>query len=228
MEPAIGRRLRMKTYQYNRPKPQASNNTNKTGRENGCFENLDQITEELEGLARRRLPEKVLQGVLTGYEEDIRQDAILLSLGWYLRKDISGPKNPSRVWNAPRAIAGALRIIKRDYVKDLKGEAEARHATLPHLTTTTCHPVMIRGCDWPTSTMRRLTKEAIRIAHRTGKISSLNAAIAIEVLVDGVRAAEIAARCDVNRSNIYQHLSRVRRHLPDIIDCLEVSLREVQ
>ena len=228
MDPAIEARLRMKTSQYYRPKPQASNNTNKTGRENGCIENLDQIAEDLEGLARRRLPDSVLQGVLTGYEEDIRQDAILLSLGWHLRQETSAPENPGRAWHAPRAIAGALRIIKRDYVKALKGEAEARHAMLPHLTTTTCHPVMIRGCDWPTSTMRRLTKEAIRIAHRTGKISSLNAAIAIEVLVDGVRAAEIAARCDVHRSNIYQHLSRVRRHIPEIIDTLEVSLKKIQ
>lgn len=227
MERAIETRLHMKTYPNNRLKPQASN-TNKTSRENGCIENLDQIAEELEGLARRRLPDRVLQGVLTGHEEDIRQDALLIALGWYLRKGISGPDKTDHAWHAPRAIAGALRIIKRDYVKAQKGESEARHAMLPHLTTITCHPAMIRGCDWPTSTMRRLTNEAILIAHRTGKISSLNAAIAIEVLVDGIKVTEIARRFNVHRSNIYQHLTRVRRHLPDIIDCLEVSLREVK
>lgn len=227
MGPATGKVLRMKTYQYNRTKPYTSNNTNKTGHGNGCFENLDQIAEELEKLARRRLPDRVLQGVLAGYEEDIRQDAILMALGWYLRKDISAATNPGRVWHGPRAIAGALRIIKRDCVKALKGEAEARRAMLPQVTTTTCHPVMIRGCDWPTSTMRRLTKMAIRIAHRTGRITSLNAAIAIEVFVNGIQVIEMAKRFNVHRSNIYQHLSRVRRHIPEIINELEVSLHDV-
>ena len=127
----------------------------------------------------------------------------------------------------PRAIAGALKIIKRDYIKALKGEEEALHAMLPHVTATTCHPIMIRGRDWSTSTMRHLAKKAIRIALRTGKISSLNAAIAMEVLVDGVPVTEIATRCHVHRSNIYQHLTRARQHIPGIIDRLEVSLHEV-
>lgn len=227
MGPATGKVLRMKTYQYKRTKPYTSNNTNKTGHGNGCFENLDQIAEELERLARRRLPDRVLQGVLAGYEEDIRQDAILLALGWYLRNESSTPMQACHSWHGPRAIAGALRIIKRDCVKALKGEAEARQTMLAHVTTTTCHPVMIRGCDWPTSTMRKLTKKAIRIAHRTGRITALNAAIAIEVFVNGIQVIEIARRFNVHRSNIYQHLSRVRRHIPEIINALEVSLHDV-
>ena len=227
MDPAIGRRLRMNTYTNHRTKPQASNKTNKTVRENGYFENLDRIAEELEGLARQRLPDRVLQGVLTGYEEDIRQDAVLTALGWHLRKDISGPENPSRTWNAPRAIAGALRISKRDYIKAIKGEAEAQQEMLRHIDITTCHPAMIRSCDWPTSTMRRLTRKAIRTAHRTGRISPLNAAIAMECLVDGTKVTEIARRLNVHRSNIYQHLARTKCHIPGIIDGLEVSLHEV-
>lgn len=217
----------MKTNAKNRTKPYTSNNTNKTAREKGCFENLDRIAAELEGLARQRLPDRALQGVLAGFEEDIRQDAILMALGWHLRKDIRGPKNPNRDWNAPRAIAGALKIAKRDHIKAIKGESEALQEMLRHIDATTCHPVMIRICDWPTSTMRLVTRKAILAAHRIGRISPLNAAIAIEVLVDGIQVSDIARRLGVNRSNIYQHLTRTKCHIPGIIEQLEVSLRDV-
>lgn len=216
----------MKTYPKERSKPQASNHNHKKARQVG-FEDPDRITEELERLARQHLPDRVLQGVMTGHEADIRQDAILLALGWYLRNESSPPIQAGHTWHAARAIAGALKIIKRDYIKSLKGVEEALHAMLPHVPATTCHPVMIRCRDWPTSTMRTLTKKAIRIAHRTGRITSLNAAIAIEVFINGIQVIEIAKRFNVHRSNIYQHLSRVRRHIPEIINELEVSLDDV-
>lgn len=217
----------MKTYPKERSKTQASNQNHKKARQVG-FEDPDRIAEELERLARQHLPDRVLQGVMTGHEADIRQDATLLALGWYLRNESSLPTQAGHAWHAPRAIAGALKIIKRDYIKSLKGEEEALHEMLPHVTATACHPVMIRSRNWPTSTMRHLARKAIRIALRKGKISSLNAAIAMEVLVDGVPVAEIATRCQVHRSNIYQHLTRARLHIPAIIERLEVSLHDVR
>lgn len=217
----------MRTYHKKKTKTNTSNRTEKEGRETGV-KNLDQVADDLEKLARRHLPDRVLQGVMTGQEEDIRQDAILLALSWYLRKETSTVKHSTHAWHAPRAIAGALKIIKRDYIKALKGEEEALLAMLPHLSGTICHPVMIRDCEWPTSTMQKVIRKSIRVVHRAGKISSLNAAIAMEALVDGIAVPVIAKRCGVHPSNIYQHLTRTRRHLPETIAMIEVSLNEVQ
>jgi predicted DNA-binding protein YlxM (UPF0122 family) len=76
--------------------------------------------------------------------------------------------------------------------------------------------------------MREVVSRAIRIALRTGRISHLNATVALAVLVDETQINEIAKRRNVHRSSIHQHLTRVRHHIPDIIKDLEVSLHEVQ
>ena len=216
--------MRMKTYSKAKKK---SNESNHNARAAGVG-NLDQMAVELEDLARKRLPDRVLQGVMAGHEDDIRQDAILLALGWYLRSESSPTGLPGHAWHPPRAIAGALRIARRDCIKALMKEQKALRELPHHQTGTTCHPVMIRKCDWPTPTMRTLVSTAIHVAHRTGKISASNATVALEVLVDGIQVAEVAKRCNVHRSNIYQHLTRVRRHIPTIIDRLEVSMRELE
>jgi len=208
---------------YTKTHPQKPNKFNDRETSN---DTLEQIAEELTDQARRRLPDGVLKGILTGHEEDIRQQAILLALTWYLQGERIDPDNPVDAWHAPRAIAGALRIIKRDTIKELLSNAESHHQMLP-MPTTICHPVMIRACDWPTPIMRDLCRQAIRIALRDGKISPLNAAVAEAVYVDGIQVCDLAKRRNVHRSSIYQQLSRVRRHLRVIIESIDVSLLDV-
>lgn len=215
----------MKAY----PSKHTKSNTQKPNKRNDheeSEESLEKIAEELTDQARRRLPDGVLKGILTGNEEDIRQQAILLALTWYLQGERIDPDNPVDAWHAPRAIAGALRIIKRDTIKILLSNAEIHHQMLP-MPATTCHPVMIRACDWPTPIMRDLCRQAIRIALRDGKIRPLNAAIAEAVYVDGIQVRDLAKRRNVHRSSIYQQLSRVRRHLRVIIESIDVSLLDI-
>jgi len=189
-------------------------------------ESLDQVAEELSRLAHKRLPDRVLGGILTGQEDDIRQEAILLALTWYLRGDSTDPDLPVKAWLAPRAIAGALRIVKRDKLKLLLGEAE-HQLEVPAPATLLTHPAMIPACDWPTDVMRSLCERALRIALHDGTISPLNAAVATAVYVDGIHVADLADRRGVHRSNIYQHLTRSRPHVQEVIKRLEVSLVEI-
>jgi len=184
---------------------------------------LEQIAEELTDQARRRLPNGVLKGILTGHEEDIRQQAILLALTWYLQGERIDPDNPVDAWHAPRAITGALRIIKRDTLKELLGDAEHQDR-MPTIPTTTIHPVMIRPCDWPTPIMRDLCRRAIRVALLEVKISPLNAAVAEAVYVNGTHVNDLAKWRNVHRSSIYQHLTRVRPQLRNIIESMELPL----
>ena len=217
----------MKAHYRTKYKTNTSNLNHKKSCQ-ACFQDPDCIAEELERLARHHLPDRVLQGIMTGHEEDIRQEAILLALSWFLRNETAPLNQSSYAWHAPRAIAGALKIIKRDYLKALKGEEEALHTMIPYLDGAICHPVMIREWEWPTSTMRKLVRRAIRAVHKAGKISSLNAAIAMEAFVDGSEVSDIARRCGVHTSNIYQHLTRTRRHLPAAIAIIEVPFNQVQ
>lgn len=215
----------MKAYQSKHTKTNPQNLNKRNDRE-ASDDTLEQIAEELTDRAQQRLPDGVLQGILRGCEGDIRQEAILLALTWYLRGTSENCEKSVEAWHAPRAIAGALRIIKRDTIKDLLDEAEKTHRIDP-MPTTTCHPVMVRACDWPTPIMRDLCRRAIRVILHDGRITPLNAAVAEAVYVEGIQVIDLAARKKVHRSSIYQHLSRVQRHLRDVIESIEVPLMDI-
>ena len=215
----------MNAYQSKHTKTYSQNPNKRNDRE-AADDTLEQIARELTDQARRRLPDGVLQGILHGHEEDIRQKAILLALTWYLRGDSGKPDKLIEAWHAARAIAGALRIIKRDTIKDLLDEVKKRHGTVP-APITTCHPVMVRACDWPTPVMRDLCRHAILLALRDSKISPLNAAVAEAVHLNGINVIDLAKSRGVSRGSIYQQLSRVQRHLRPVIDSIEVPLMEL-
>lgn len=215
----------MKAYQSKHTKTHTQNPNNRNDHE-ASGDSLEKIAEELTELALKRLPDGVLRGILTAQEEDIRQQAILLALTWYLQGDRFDPDKPVEAWNAPRAIAGALKIIKRDTIKELLRKTECQYR-MPVIDTTTSHPVMVRACDWPMLVKRELCQEAIRVALRDRKISALSAAVAEAVYMHGIHASDLAKRRGVHRSSIYQQLSRAQPHLRKIIETIEVALEDV-
>jgi hypothetical protein len=215
----------MKSYQSKHTKNHTQNPNNRSDHE-ASEDSLEKIAEELTELALKRLPDGVLRGILTAQEEDIRQQAILLALTWYLQGDRIDPDKPVEVWHAPRAIAGALQIVKRDTIKELLRKAECQYR-MPVIDTTTSHPVMVRACDWPTPVMRDLCREAIRVALCDRRISALSAAVAEAVYVHGIHVSDLAKRRKVHRSSIYQQLSRAQPHLREIIETIEVALVDV-
>ena len=205
------------------------NNTHKPGKENNSVNSdktLEMIAEDLTNTARYKLPDGVLRGVLLGHEQDIRQKAILLALTWDLRGSQINEDGSITPWHSVRAIAGALTIIKRATIREIKKETE-NLSDIPEMQASTCHPVMIRACEWPTPLMRDLCRKAIRMSLRAGKISPLNAAVAEAVYVEGIQASDLARRIKVNRSNIYQHLFRVKSHLTSFIETMEVPLEDI-
>jgi DNA-binding CsgD family transcriptional regulator len=186
---------------------------------------IDDMADQLVELSQKLLPNGALQGVIQGLEKDIRQDAVMMALGWYLRDVVrDGSMEHCCPWHAPRAIAGALRIAKRDTIKAVKGHLEALEGMPIEDRRSPVHPAHALTRDWPTDVLRGLTHTAIRIALRTGQITAANAAVAQEILVDGTTVMEVAVRLGVHRSTIYQHLSRVRRKIPAIIETIEVPL----
>lgn len=214
-----------KSYNKNKPDTPKKNSVENTS--SNSETEIENVTNELIDLARRRLPLGSLQGVLRGYEEDIRQDATLLSLNWYLCSNNTCHGHKQKYsWYAPRAIAGALRVTTRDYVKRLKSEIETLQSLSFEDQSLSRHPSTLRFHEWPIETAMVLTSRAIRIAHRLELISDINADIAKQVLVCGKRVTDVAEQLNTHRSNVYQHLNRVRSIIPSIIDDLEISLTQ--
>lgn len=209
-----------KPYKSNPPK-----NHNKSISAPLSDPDLDRIAGELDTLARQRLPDRVLQGHLAGYEDEIRQDAIILALTWYLRNRADEALRVKYPWHAPRALAMALKIQKRDRLKALGKNLNMRTISMTD-SKAPLHPALKRPCEWSASTMDTMVREAIRIALKRGQITHANAAIALEVLVEGVPVLEIADRLGTHRSNIYQRMNRVRRKTADIIERMEIPMIE--
>lgn len=217
----------MKKQYINRSKPHTTQNHTNLVRNKDGEESLNRVAEELDSLARRRLPDRARIGILTSHESDIRQDSVILALSWYVRHQTDPHYRAKYPWYAPRAIAAALRFRKRDYIKLLKGEDEALKALTFENLVAPQHPALIRICDWSPSTKQTLILEAIRIALKNHRISYLNAVVGLGLLIECVPAREMATRLRVSRSAIYQHLSRVRCEVPDIIDGIEIPLNEL-
>jgi predicted DNA-binding protein YlxM (UPF0122 family) len=72
-----------------------------------------------------------------------------------------------------------------------------------------------------------MLREAIKQAIKRNRISPANAAIASGIIFDGISVKDMALRLGVHRSAIYQHMNRVRREIPDIIDTLEVPMDDM-
>lgn len=217
----------MNKHYTHRPKPQSTKKTPTANRHPKCPDHLDAVAEELVQLAVNRLPDNVLRGDLTGLEQDIRQDAVLLSLSRYLKQDRGFPDVPKYPWHAPREIAAALKIQKRDCLKSIKRKLETLQRVSDVQDAIVDHPTRLRTSDWSSSTMRMVLREAILTALMKGRISLANAAVGLGLFIDEITVKEMAKRRGVSRSAIYQHLSRVRREVPDIIDGIEVPLNEL-
>ncbi len=203
-----------------KPLSRVSNKEINLSRSKKSNEDLDCVAEELIRLAKSRLPNHILKGVLAGYEEDIRQDAVLLALRWYLRND-----EPD--WNIPRAIAAALKYIKGDLLKLRNRESKTMRRMKDDLPTALSHPTQLCSSDWSDAQLKTMIQKAVRLAVKSGRISHACASISLRIYVDEISVKDLAKQLNVHRSAIYQHLKRVRREIPDIVDGIEVPLHEI-
>jgi hypothetical protein len=216
----------MKKHNTKPSKSKPSNNHGKPISDSLIDPDIERIAENLDTLARQRLPDGVFQGDLAGCEAEIRQDSILLALSWYLRCLKDEAYQAKYPWIPARALAKALRVQKRDRLKALDRNRERSHGMPSADEPTSLHPAMLRPSDWSASTIECVVLEAIMTALRRGQISSVNALIAMEVFVSGVSASEVAKRLRMHRSNVYQHLQRTRRITSEIIEQIEVPLMD--
>lgn len=184
---------------------------------------LETMARELSLVANRKLRNGCLDGCIRGYEDEIRQDAILLALRWQVRGlsngGASAPKGAD--WNPCRDIARALHFTKLRYLTRLKPKDGSPNVML-EATITTKHPACIDDNELPAAHRVEMVREGIAEAVRKGHISPENACVTELVLCDGTPVAEAAGRLGCHRSAIYQHLTRTRPVLRKIIGHIEI------
>ena len=180
----------------------------------------------MDALAHKFLRNGVLQGTLSGQEDEIRNDAVLLALEWFVKssnpaitKASGAPRQP---WHTPRALASALKVVKLRHARSLTKTMldtepldEMNGGSIPHYSD-------IAQQDWPEVVKQEMLRRGINAAVVSGRISHANACIARLVLIKFMPVNQVAERRNVDRSAIYQHIWRVRDAMPEILEAVEV------
>ena len=177
---------------------------------------LERVAEELVQRAKSRLPNGVMTGHLHGQEDDVRQEAVLLALTWYIKKRCDGPDGGLDEWNPAQAIGASLKYTKLALIKRNGAEQRARVAWAEEVK----RQDEISGWnadEWSPVEIRVVLRKAILEALKRGRISHANASIAIQVYVDCVPARELAVHLNRTPGAIHQQLTRVRQAIPEII-----------
>lgn len=190
---------------------------------------LDRIAEDIDILAHGSLKDGVLCGILSGHENEIRQDAILMVLDWLMRGDrdgaethVAGKKIAKIPWNLSRLVAKALRYCKLRARRHLTTEA-IRNESLNELNGGfSIHHTDLEQWELSTAIRQEMALRALKIAVRTGRLSASNACIARQILSGRMSVEDVATRLKVSSNAIYQRLNRIRRILPDVIAEIEV------
>lgn len=202
----------MKIHQPNRKQSTPSNTNSHEGKSRD--HDLERVAKELVDLARTELPDRVLKGVLIGCEADIRQEAILLALRWYIRQRAADPTHVKCCYNAVKEIRGALRFCKLHAIKRQAKEQMARRAHANQSRHNEPESILEQ---WSPAEIREALALSIQQALKTGAITHANASVAIQVYLDGVTVQELAKQLGRSKSSIHQHLTRVRKAIPEII-----------
>lgn len=193
-------------------------------------QNLDDLADELDALARKSLRDGVLKGPLSGQESEIRNEAVILALQWFVRNtDPAMPTNIEKlvpIWYAPRALAHALKIVKMRLARSLtKGTLET---VLINETNggSTPHPSDLTPKEWPAAIAQEVLCRGINLAAKCGRISHANACVARLVFLDDMPISQVAIRRGVHRSAVSQQIWKVKRVLPEILETIEVPSME--
>lgn len=182
---------------------------------------LERIAEELLALARLQLPDRVMRGILQGCEDDVRQEAVLLALKWYIKHQAKNQDSEITGWNAAQAICMALKYRKLDMIKMIAKEQQARRSLASMQGYS-------QAVEWPTdkwspTEIRQILEKSIQQALKSGLISHANASIAILFYVEGVSVKDLATNLNRTKGAIHQQLNRVKMAIPGIIQSMRAS-----
>lgn len=215
----------MITKKYNTTK----NNSTKSNHNER--DELEAIAKKMDEICKRRLRDGVIRsGVLKGMEPEIRQEALIMSVGGFLQR------NPDYVdarqkhddaatrSSMEKCMAISLSIVKTRIASRLTHEQERTKQLTEVNGGTGQHPSQTQPCDWsPDMKSIVIMRSVAKVVHQ-GKLSVSNASIVSMICEHGMAVEEVAKAARITRSAVYQQINRVRRVIPDIIEQIEICL----
>jgi hypothetical protein len=192
-------------------------------------ENLETIAVKMDEIIQRRLPDGIItNGILRGLEPEIRQDALIMSLGGFLQKNVDFQNSYRKrdqqalLRSMEKCSAITLRICKMR-TKSLLIHSTAKKVEFDDATLgKCCHPFQIPPAEWSTDLKASVITRAVGKAVYESKLSIGNATIVYAISVLGLKVEEIADLRKISRSAAYQQIQRVRRVLPQIIEEIDI------
>jgi DNA-binding CsgD family transcriptional regulator len=189
---------------------------------------IELLARAVDAGCRFRLPNDSLNGLLSGHEPAIRQEACLMMLGGFLSRSkrlneacASGDLGEisDRIG---RTVSGSLRFAKRRIARErfraLRNISPLEEARLTHGSDRDC-----QGLD--REERESLASSILELSIRKGKLSARNKKIARLIFDEGLSPRETAARLGVSPSAVHQQLRRITATLHAISYLVEVPRR---
>jgi len=161
------------------------------------MDDLEQVAIKLDAIARRRLPDGVIQqGLLRGCEAEIRQEALIMTAGGFLQRNTATNwQSPLRIripsarrWNA------AWRSRCRSSNENGK-QLESRTAKAKPITEEnggTCeHPAQHQPDAWPPDVKAVVIMRSVMTAVNQGQLSVSNATIVYMICERGMTVEQV-------------------------------------
>ncbi len=210
-----------KTRQQNQQKGPIKDRTNQ-------LDDLDQIAVTMDAILRQRLPDGTIQrGILAGREPDIRQTALIQSIGGFLHSNESYIKarkthNIARVKGAMiRCGAISLKYAKARLARELSRESKRFTVITEANGGFYLHPSTQKPNEWPSAEKASMIMTSVRVAVREGILSPANAGLVHMACENGMSVNQIARLVGISPSAVSQQFRRIRRVLPDVIERVE-------
>lgn len=199
-----------KEFRQNETKPQK------------CRDDLEKMALELATLAEQKLRNGVLKNALAGQEDDIRQDAVILALGWYSnhleKPDSIGSEDP---WNIHKNIAIAFKFIKRRYLR--KYSKSPKTISIENLEEHSLELAWEYSPNvWHSDQMKDVLAKGLKMAVASGALSRANGIVARLVLLHGASVNNAASHLGITRGAVYQHINKIKRVIGPMIDRIEM------
>lgn len=192
---------------------------------------LEIIAKRMDEISRRRLPDGVIRcGVLKGLEPEIRQEALIMSVGGFLQQntdyiDARHKRDDTAIQSSmEKCMAITLAIVKIRIASRLTHELKRSYQLTEDNGGTWQHPSQTQPCDWSLDVKTIVIMRSVAKAVHQGKLSISNASIVSMICERGMPAEEVALAAGISRSAVYQQIWRARRVLPEVMEQVEIHL----